>query len=89
MYDMTSDGKPVLERSETVDDLYCAAGLTGNGFKRAARWPNWSAKAPPPATQSNASARETCCKRRIRKGRAGSAGQDRQAENMSNCVDAT
>ena len=35
MYDMTPDGNPILDRSESVRGLYWAAGFSGHGFKLA------------------------------------------------------
>ena len=33
MYDMTPDGNPILDRSQTVEGLYWAVGFSGHGFK--------------------------------------------------------
>ena len=33
LYDMTPDGNPILDRSQTVDGLYWAVGFSGHGFK--------------------------------------------------------
>ena len=33
MYDMTPDGNPILNRSQTVEGLYWAVGFSGHGFK--------------------------------------------------------
>ncbi len=33
LYDMTPDGNPILDRSQTVEGLYWAVGFSGHGFK--------------------------------------------------------
>lgn len=33
LYDMTPDGNPILDRSETTEGLYWAVGFSGHGFK--------------------------------------------------------